>query len=82
MDDKTMLELEQGERTTEGVLRALSRQPRLSVWAIEKTEWLQVIMRDLKVRGLVERRDDTWPFYRYVPTWRGEEVIGKGMGVG
>jgi hypothetical protein len=53
-------------RTSENVLSALARDPRISTWDLCEHQWLRRCIDDLKHRGLIVSVDDEpYPWCRY-----------------
>ena len=64
-------------RTSEKVLEALGRSPRVSTWDMVEHAWLCRCLLDLKKRGLIEEANEPYPWHRYVLTKAGNVLIGR-----
>jgi hypothetical protein len=74
-------DLKKGHRTTENVLAALTRNPRVSTWDMDEHYWLRDCIADLTKRGLVVNNTDKeqFPWCRYDPTPRAPTPTQEGQ---
>lgn len=61
-------ELKRGKRGADDVLAVLAKHPRVSVWDMSELSWLRAAIGDLERRGLIESRDEPYPWHRYALT--------------
>ena len=73
-------ELPKGRRTMPNGLRALARDPRVSVWE-RGTPWLEKLLSDMRAQGLIEEdKSEPYPWCRFNLTDSGRAAIKKQEG--
>lgn len=68
-------DLKRGQRTSEMVLSTLAKYPLVSTWDMSELSWLRAAIDDLKQRGLIESRDEPYPWHRYAVTDAGKSAL-------
>lgn len=68
-------ELKRGQRNSENVLAVLAKHPRVSTWDMSELSWLRAAIDDLERRGLIESRDESYPWHRYAVTDAGRLAL-------
>jgi len=64
-------QLPRGRRTSEHVLSALRRDPRISAFDLSELRWLRNIISDLEGDGSISPVDEPYPWLRFVVNVRG-----------
>ena len=65
-------DLPRGKRTARDVLSTLSEHPRVSTWDMSETPWLRKRITELERGGLIESKNEPFPWHRYALTEAGE----------
>lgn len=74
-------DLPKGYRTSEDILKALDKSPRVSTWDMGELVWLRSAISDLKKLGLiVSDPNEPYPWHRYTLTDAGRAAIAKATG--
>lgn len=59
--------LKRGQRTSDNVLAALRRDPRISTWDMSEHPWLCRCIKDLIQDGLIiEDKNEPYPWHRFI----------------
>lgn len=60
-------DLKPSERTSDNVLAALRRDPRISTWDMSEQPWLYRCIKDLINDGLIiEDKNEPFPWHRFI----------------
>lgn len=70
----SILDLKPKQRTRENALAVLRKDPRVSTFDMSKA-WLERLLRELEVAGLVDKEILGYPWYKYVVTEKGTKLI-------
>lgn len=65
-------DLPKKRRTEDNVLAVLIKSPRVSTWDMSENAWLRRIIASLEKRGLIEAKDEPYPWHRYEATEEGK----------